>query len=806
MAEILGNELIIESLRNDIKDLQWAISDIVSRVGPVEQPSWKFPDKNSGDIDINYLLELYDFDDEDSEGSQVAHIALYELVIDRFIYLVQTLSSFTKTMLNRAGEEITDSSSSSVGLAVKQYCNKQVQLQTVVQQTMSDIKTKNRKLSDLEANMKKLTEDFSTQSMTSASSHTSLISEGTVPSKFGNVTTGYLSPIKMEEIARDACSKNTQTVETAFVPCEACHVVQKSFKNAGDILINMCQAQKLPSSLQKYRPLVADVKWLSANDVIRWASEQNKDLAKLTKHMDSLMATINPLKEEIEQLEKKCKHLQKRVSEFDSDMRKEKEVQYALQKQFDIKIKDLEQSHNETVSIVTRQKNEILQDKQSLETEVSKLKTHLEQQQKLLIEIENTKLTLEKDLKENKANAISILQSEINQLQSKLSDVTQKLDVSSKELNKEQAKSRSASKHSQSVQNKQGSLLQRVDALDRENEELKDQVATLEEEKEVIEESLKSAKSQVDKLQRNVTEKENMIETVTREKTELEESITSLQQNINTLETRIQESADRERLMIEYPDLNGPVNPDLNGTGDIALDMENQVKANAIRIQVLEEQNEGLRNSITKVMSLQQGNLPKGHEKMTAPQQLWSTDNLDRVKDNHRTEDDHVWQPESSVYASEKTRPSSGYQNNSEKITNRAKYIATVKTQPQRDVNTPGDEFVVGKGRPPSASKRKDATGSRPNSGKTINTPVNTSSISAYLQLKKAGKLNMTDSPPKNKSFPTRPISGKPHRSPPVHNDDGEDYTRKTSYTCQNCDKMYSKPKDLDIHMSYCTG
>lgn len=52
------------------------------------------------------------------------------------------------------------------------------------------------------------------------------------------------------------------------------------------------------------------------------------------------------------------------------------------------------------------------------------------------------------------------------------------------------------------------------------------------------------------------------------------------------------------------------------GTGDIALDMENQVKANAIRIQVLEEQNEGLRNSITKVMSLQRGSLPKGQEKV----------------------------------------------------------------------------------------------------------------------------------------------------------------------------------------------
>ena len=40
------------------------------------------------------------------------------------------------------------------------------------------------------------------------------------------------------------------------------------------------------------------------------------------------------------------------------------------------------------------------------------------------------------------------------------------------------------------------------------------------------------------------------------------------------------------------------------GTGDIAVDMENQVKANMMRIQVLEEQNEGLRRSITKVLSL----------------------------------------------------------------------------------------------------------------------------------------------------------------------------------------------------------
>jgi len=52
------------------------------------------------------------------------------------------------------------------------------------------------------------------------------------------------------------------------------------------------------------------------------------------------------------------------------------------------------------------------------------------------------------------------------------------------------------------------------------------------------------------------------------------------------------------------------------GTGDIAIDMENQVKANAMRIQVLEEQNENLRNSITKIVSLQKGSASRPQEKV----------------------------------------------------------------------------------------------------------------------------------------------------------------------------------------------
>lgn len=55
---------------------------LLFRVGPVSCTSWKFPDKQAMDLDIEDLLDLYSYSD-DEEERQVAHIALYELVIDR---------------------------------------------------------------------------------------------------------------------------------------------------------------------------------------------------------------------------------------------------------------------------------------------------------------------------------------------------------------------------------------------------------------------------------------------------------------------------------------------------------------------------------------------------------------------------------------------------------------------------------------------------------------------------------------------------------------------------------------------------
>ncbi|XP_060064731.1 coiled-coil domain-containing protein 157-like [Ylistrum balloti] len=816
MAELLGNAAILESLKQDVSDLQWAIGEIVSRIGPVQHPSWKFPDKLSCDLDIEDLLDLYSYSD-DTEECQVAHIALYELVIDRFVYLMQTLSAYNKQTMSRGGIDLTDTSSTSVGLVVKQYCNRQIQLQTMLQQTMSDIKTKNRKLEEIENNMKKMSDPLEDGSRTG--SNMSLNSVGQLSNKSVTAMSAIYTARQFEEIARDANSKSCQTKETAFVPCEACHIAQKSFKTTGDLIVNMCKNQKLPSSLQQYRPLVAELKWLSSNDMARWAGEQNKDLNRINKNQDNILEVIANLKDEVETYEKKCKKLEKRVSNFDSEMRTEREVQSALRKQFDLKVKDMQHDHQETVAVITMQKNELASTKTDLEKQLQAYKADLERQQSLLTTLEDTRDRLMKDLEENKANA-----EDIQKLQSELIKIQSQFEKSSKELSRELAKNKSSSKHGKSLQTKQDMLLQRLDTLDQENEELKDQVGLAEEEREAAQESLEKALEQVTKLQTKIKGDEELIEHLSAEKEQLQESISQLETSIKTLEHQLEDAKERERLMIEYPDLNGPVNRDLQGTGDIVVDMENQVKANSQRITILEEQNEGLRNSITKILSIQRG--PGGSppkqawvETTLKPVTLWNQQQLDKAQ----SEANNVWMPESSTAKEHTTSPmreqNGGHpemktQFNQQHSTVRKEHSKAKSPPLESKTKTPMEEFVVGRSsRPSSASRRGEtpSTGSRsrPSSGKVM-APVNSSSISAYIQIRKAAKLGVSDlnTMTHSKGVSVRPPSGKISKATREITTAGSDtdYTKKDMFSCEKCDKMYSRMRDLEIHKSYCTG
>ena len=120
--------------------------------------SWKFPDKLATDVNIKELLERYRHGKNEVDN-QVSHIILFEIIIDRYrVYdrkcHFNTFTSFVRLLLVIHGSwhflheiqakilpNTLDPSSTidqqtclSIGLVIKKYWTKLVQLFTILQQ------------------------------------------------------------------------------------------------------------------------------------------------------------------------------------------------------------------------------------------------------------------------------------------------------------------------------------------------------------------------------------------------------------------------------------------------------------------------------------------------------------------------------------------------------------------------------------------------------------------------------------------------------------------------------------------------
>ncbi|XP_047655786.1 coiled-coil domain-containing protein 157-like isoform X4 [Tachysurus fulvidraco] len=123
MSHLLGAQDCVENLRRDVIDLQGALVDVFSRTGPVRFRSWKFPDKESCDLDLVQLLEQYDYVEGEKEFNEHSHTVLLELVIDRLLLLLQSFNAYMEQMLGgqRAGDCGKAGGPVCVGLVVRRY-------------------------------------------------------------------------------------------------------------------------------------------------------------------------------------------------------------------------------------------------------------------------------------------------------------------------------------------------------------------------------------------------------------------------------------------------------------------------------------------------------------------------------------------------------------------------------------------------------------------------------------------------------------------------------------------------------------
>ncbi|KAL2298651.1 hypothetical protein Nmel_015656 [Mimus melanotis] len=619
MAHLLGHRGCMESLRADLRDLQAAIADVSSRAGAVRFPSWKFPDKVSCDLDISVLLQRYRHSDSDPEFSQHAHVVLLELVIDRLLLLLQSFTGYTEMLLR--GRAVPPPRGlgpcMSAGLTARTFWSTMLKLGAFCQQ-LRDEAGKYQK-----EHLKSFLPDVLESGTAPEGAQSTSVC--LCPSVHVLGSSGSFQPRTGSSRAQSTRSVPTQTPGSPLGSCDTCSSAQASLHEVGRAITSICQSQNIPSALSKFQEALEDSagrRNLSATDMSYWAAEQSKDLSRINKHLQGLLQQLNPVKAELEKMGKQKEKLQKQVEDFSRKLQAEKDTRAEQQRKAEQSLKAKEKEHSEAVARLERDKDDLQRGAALLEERLLALKEELAAKQEM-----RTTMVARSQMLE--------LEEKVQALTGQRDSLEQKLSATSVQLEKEKVRVESMFRHQevqlalehgewlsccpvsglwgmaataphrltpppQSLQAKQRTLLQQLDSLDQEREELQASLGQAEEDKAQLAEQLEQSQEQSGK---QLQAQQELLDTLQQEKLALEQSILELQAKTSQLEEQAQELRERERLLVLFPDLHIPTEMHFESSGNLTEDMESQLQANNIRIEVLERENAQLEALLTKVKS-----------------------------------------------------------------------------------------------------------------------------------------------------------------------------------------------------------
>ncbi|NXE14314.1 CC157 protein, partial [Lophotis ruficrista] len=567
MAHLLGHPGCMESLRADLRDLQAAIADVSSRAGAVRFPSWKFPDKVSCELDLAALLERYSYAKDNPEFTQHSHVVLLELVVDRLLLLLQSFTGYAENLLSERAIPPAQAVGPcmSAGLTARRYWSSMLKLGAFYQQLLAE----KRKESTPQAGKPEKKHP----------KHCLPDVLGLKTSPEVAQTTSQCRPPDSEasggSLAKSSRSVPAQT-GSSLGPCATCASAQLSLREVGKAITSICQSQNIPSALSKFQEMVEEntgKRILTARDLSYWASEQSKDLSRISKHLEVLLQQVNPLKSELEESEKQKDELRKQVEDFSQLLQAEKETRAQQKAAAERSLAVKKKEYSEAVARLERDKDDLRRGTLRL------LLPGLGQ--RCCVSAEGTKATLLEEMRTTMVAKSQVLELEekMKLLASQRESLGQELSDTTIQLEKEKAKVESMLKHHESLQAKQRALLQQLDSLDQEREELRGSLGEAEEDKARLAEQLQESREQSGQQLR----------------------AQQLRANVAKLEEQTRELKERERLLVFFPELHIPPETQFESSGSLTEDMEKQLQANGIRIDVLEQENARLRSALAKV-------------------------------------------------------------------------------------------------------------------------------------------------------------------------------------------------------------
>ncbi|CAL8343256.1 unnamed protein product [Lota lota] len=604
MSQFLGRRDCAESLRKDLIDLQGAILEVFSRTGPVRCPSWKFPDKLSCNLDLVSLLEQYDHIEGDDEFNQYSYIVLLELVIDRLLLLLQSFNLYTVQLRSGQSREHNQKKGCvSVGLVVRHYWSNLIELANLkdtFKETQGATKTNPN---DCEEKTHPLS-DYSRIKCQSNSSPASVLSSSSSLHSFARNQVNAIpatphfppSPTVLTTHTRNV---SCQTVESSLVPCDACDQVQHVLRQTGDCLVELCQSEGLPSSLQPLLVAVEDtveLGHLTAGDLAQWAREQRRDMGRLGKHVREVRGAVQPLTDRLAVAEKEGEKARSRVERAQEDAKKETEKHLASKRKMELSLREAQRSGKEKERRLQEEQQRLLRSNSILEEQNSTLKEEVAAQLEKLNALESEKGGLVETVKALRTaeEAHLKLQGRTQLLESQMAD----MQLS---LNKECSKYQSACHQQVSMQAEQKSLVERTETLDQEREELQNQLERSEVRQSQLQDQLKRLTEEMKLLLDQAAPQQVLCAELQREKDLLEAQVDELKSSVGRLNGEVQDLRHRERLLVAFPELATMHQTQPQSTGNVLFDMEQQLQANHIRIKVLEKENTTLHNSLVKL-------------------------------------------------------------------------------------------------------------------------------------------------------------------------------------------------------------
>ncbi|NWS43216.1 CC157 protein, partial [Probosciger aterrimus] len=389
-------------------------------------------------------------------------------------------------------------------------------------------------------------------------------------------------------LPRAAHSVPMQPIGTSPGPCATCSSIQGCLHKVGKAITSICQSQNIPSALSRFQDVVGDTtgrRTLSATDVSYWASEQSKDLSRISKHLQTLLQQVQPLRAELQESEKQKEKLRRQVEDMARLQQVERDTHAQQQKEAQQSLEAKNKEHLEAVVRLERAKNDL-----------QRGIYHFFGQRRCCASPETTKATLLEEMRTTMVARSQVLELEekVQLLSSRQESLGQELSTTTMQLEKEKAKVESMERHQESLQAKQRTLLQQLDSLDQEREELQLSLGEAEEDKAQLQEQLQESREQHRQQQ--------------------------LQENVSRLQEQARELQERERLLVFFPELHVPTEAQFESTGSLTEDMNRQLQANSIRIRVLEQENARLSAVLGKVKAAAQ----EGVLKLIPQSQLWS--------------------------------------------------------------------------------------------------------------------------------------------------------------------------------------